>query len=202
MSLEKSRLNVRRAPRQHRSREMVDWILEAAARVLERDGLAGYNTNRVAELAGVSVGSVYQYFPNKDALVAALIARIQANQAQSLAELVDRLEGVPLIEALRAAVAFALEQQFGRPKLAKMLEQVSRRTPPLPAANQSEAAILAAVQRLLDRHRDELAPGLPDGAAADCLLLVRTLVDRHLADATPADLEARVVRVLLGYLTR
>jgi hypothetical protein len=53
--------------------ETVNVILEASARILELEGLRGFNTNTVAAKAGVSVGSLYQYFPNKDAILVALI---------------------------------------------------------------------------------------------------------------------------------
>ncbi len=62
-------LKPRKRPRQERAREMDRLILEAAARVLEESGPAGFNTNRVAERAGISVGSLYQYYPNKVALL-------------------------------------------------------------------------------------------------------------------------------------
>ena len=65
----------------------MEAILAAAARVLARESLAGFNTNRVAEVAGVSVGSLYQYFPNKAALVAALIEREQARYAHHARDL-------------------------------------------------------------------------------------------------------------------
>jgi AcrR family transcriptional regulator len=65
-------LEPRKKPRQARSQAMVDAILEAAARVLSEEGYGGASTNRIAEVAGVSVGSLYQYFPNKDALIIAL----------------------------------------------------------------------------------------------------------------------------------
>lgn len=61
----------RRRPRQARSRATWEVIVEAAAQVLERRGLAGFNTNAIAERAGVSVGSVYRYFPEKHAILVA-----------------------------------------------------------------------------------------------------------------------------------
>jgi AcrR family transcriptional regulator len=67
--------NARKSPVQARSRETVATILEAAAHVLERRGYAGVTTNHVAVRAGVSIGSIYQYFPDKDALLAALVER-------------------------------------------------------------------------------------------------------------------------------
>jgi AcrR family transcriptional regulator len=65
-------MSERRRPRQARSRATWEVIVEAAAQVLERRGLAGFNTNAIAERAGVSVGSVYRYFPDKHAILAAV----------------------------------------------------------------------------------------------------------------------------------
>src|ERR1041384_3846674 len=67
------RTTPRKRPRQDRSRATVDTILEATARVLVKRGFDGLTTNLVADAAGVSIGSLYQYFPNKAALVGALI---------------------------------------------------------------------------------------------------------------------------------
>jgi AcrR family transcriptional regulator len=64
--------SMRKAPRQRRSQVMVDVILQAAARVLAKSGWAKFNTNEVARIAGVSIGSLYQYFPNKLALAEAI----------------------------------------------------------------------------------------------------------------------------------
>ena len=58
---------MRKEPRQERARATVEAILEAAARILDRQGWKGFTTNAVAEVAGVSIGSLYQYFPNKAA---------------------------------------------------------------------------------------------------------------------------------------
>ena len=68
-------LNPRKLPRQARSRALVDAILDAAARILEEQGREALNTNLVADKAGVSIGSLYQYFPNRDAIIAAVAER-------------------------------------------------------------------------------------------------------------------------------
>ena len=73
--MQRSRLTPRKRPRQRRSRQTVDAILEAAARVFSERGYAGCTTNRIAAVAGVSVGSLYEYFPNKDAILVALVER-------------------------------------------------------------------------------------------------------------------------------
>lgn len=69
------RRTMRKAPRQQRSRATVDAIVEAAARILARRGWAHFTTNEVATVAGVSIGSLYQYFPNKLALAEAIRRR-------------------------------------------------------------------------------------------------------------------------------
>jgi AcrR family transcriptional regulator len=65
----------RKTPRQDRARAKVEVVLEAAIQLLETVGEAGFNTNAVAERAGVSIGTVYRYFPNKQAILAALAQR-------------------------------------------------------------------------------------------------------------------------------
>ena len=67
--------NQRRKPRQARSRATWEAIVEAAAQILERRGPAGFNTNEVAERAGVSIGTLYQYFADKHAILAAAARR-------------------------------------------------------------------------------------------------------------------------------
>lgn len=69
---------------------------------MTQQSLAGFNTNRVAEVAGVSVGSLYQYFPNKESLVTALIEREQANLALAVEATVQASVGYSLREGLLA----------------------------------------------------------------------------------------------------
>ncbi len=68
-------LTPRKEPKQGRSRQMRKDILEAAVRVLHREGALRFTTPRVAQAAGISVGSLYQYFPNKQAIIFAIHAR-------------------------------------------------------------------------------------------------------------------------------
>ena len=70
-----NRLTPRKVPSQHRAAVTMDAIVEAAARILDSAGARGLTTTRIAEVAGVSIGSLYQYFPHRDAIVAALIVR-------------------------------------------------------------------------------------------------------------------------------
>ena len=80
-------ISTRKAPRQTRSASLVADILDAAAQVLAREGAARFTTARVAEKAGVSVGSLYQYFPNK----AAILFRLQRDEWRQTTELLRRI---------------------------------------------------------------------------------------------------------------
>ncbi len=79
MDTDKTFLNQRRMPVQARARATYSAILEAAAQLLERHGKRGFTANKVAERAGVSIGSFYQYFPNKDAILLAIAEREEAD---------------------------------------------------------------------------------------------------------------------------
>lgn len=191
----------RKLPRQARSAATVEVILTAAARVLARDGLEGFNTNRVAETAGVSVGSLYQYFPNKAALTAALIARAQTALAEGLEARIRALEGASLADAVADLARLAVAQQYGEARLAAALDHEERRLP-VPEIIEARQRMEAAIQGLLDHHRDELAPDLTPSAARDCLTLARALVeaDASAGSVPQQDLSARVERALMGYL--
>ena len=193
-------LEARKRPVQRRSAATVDAILEAAARILESAGLAGYTTNASAARAGVSIGSLYQYFPNRDALTAALIdresapllAEVEAAGAASSCE-------AALLRLIRAAVA----HQMRRPELARLLDFEERRLPlgerGARVSERIHAALVGAFE-LAD------APAIDDRqtTALDVIAIVRGMVDaageRGETDA-PA-LEARVPRAAIGYLLR
>jgi AcrR family transcriptional regulator len=103
-------VSARKAPRQRRSRQLVEDILEAAIRVLSREGAGRFTTARVAETAGVSVGSLYQYFPNKEAI----LFRLQTDEWKRTGDLMNSIltdTSRPPLERLRATVeAFFLSE--------------------------------------------------------------------------------------------
>ena len=192
----------RKTPRQARSQSTVEAILAAAARVLSRESLAGFNTNRVAEVAGVSVGSLYQYFPNKEALVAALIDRDHAALADALETLLAaRAEG-SLRDTLHAVADVLIDQQYGDPVYAAAIDHEERRLPVGARTRQADLRFAAAAEALMTRHRSELSPTLPASAPRDLLHIARAMVeaDSHSGHAPSADLQSRIVRALLGYL--
>lgn len=81
----KKNIYQRKEPIQERSILMVEDIIEAANIVLLEEGLFNFNTNRVTEVAGVSIGSLYQYFPNKESL----LLRLQKQEIQATWKKID-----------------------------------------------------------------------------------------------------------------
>ncbi|MDR6797839.1 TetR/AcrR family transcriptional regulator [Acinetobacter calcoaceticus] len=115
----------RKRPHQARSVATFEAILEAAARILESLGFAGFNTNAVAELAGVSIGSLYQYFPSKDALIVELIRRERAELSNRIVEAIQQTDATDLKEKLKLIIQAAVQHQLSRPQLARTLEFAS-----------------------------------------------------------------------------
>ncbi len=98
----------RKLPSQARSRALVESLLEATARILMQDGWDALTTNRVAKAAGVSVGSLYQYFPNKEALVSGLVEGWADELTQHLVALGPALADAPVHEAIGTLVEATL----------------------------------------------------------------------------------------------
>jgi AcrR family transcriptional regulator len=114
---------LRKRPRQVRSRHTVDAILKGADRILRKDGYAAASTNRIARVAGFSVGSLYQYFDDKQAVVGALIDRFLREEAESLVPQVARLERERLESSAREMIARVAEARWANSHLLATLEQ-------------------------------------------------------------------------------
>jgi AcrR family transcriptional regulator len=199
----KIKLQPRKLPSQERSANTVKTILEAAARILAKESLAAFNTNRVAEVAGISVGSVYQYFPNKAAMIAALIEQEHNRVIEEIEQMVKDLHGKSLAVCLQAFAKLAVSQQYNRPLLAAALDHEERRLPMQQEEARTFARITRALDSLLAAHRPALPPELPACAGFDCLLIAKALVESNssLDPQLSPDLEGRIFRALSGYLT-
>src|SRR5580704_7177573 len=113
--------SIRRQPKQRRSRQTVEAVLDAVVRVLKRDGIDGVTTNRIAEVAGVSIGSVYQYFPDKRAIFTALHQRHVKEIDRLIASKFVEHSASPLDDLVRALVEAMVEAHAGDPQLYDLL---------------------------------------------------------------------------------
>jgi AcrR family transcriptional regulator len=111
----------RKKPRQARSEETIKAIFEAAARILQTQALDGFNTNAVARLAGVSIGTLYQYFPNKNAILIAMARRELDKVSQTIIRSIDAEFTSNDSEFCRVVVRALLKAFGGRQRMRKVL---------------------------------------------------------------------------------
>jgi len=191
-------LNPRKSPRQSRATSTVAIILEGAARVLEESGLRAYSTNAVANRAGVSVGSVYQYFPAKEAITRALIQR---ETGALLAEVKSLAAVNSPRPALEAVIDACVAHQLRRPALARILDLEEARLPLGDDVADLGRALATALHQILLRGglRDEDATLV---VAADLLAIIKGIVDAagQRGETDAAALSRRVRRAVFGFL--
>ena len=102
-------MSMKKQPKQARACETVEIILQATTHILKREGRQRLTTNRVAEVAGVSIGSLYQYFPNKASLVAALGERYDAWFLERMVGALEKFNSDFSSESLREGLRFGIE---------------------------------------------------------------------------------------------
>jgi AcrR family transcriptional regulator len=200
----KPRTVPRKQPKQERSRATIDAILTATARVLVKEGFDRASTNRIADAAGVSIGSLYQYFPSKEALVAALIERHTEEMTRELVARFDKVAPLPLPAATRELVEMMLRAHAVDPALHKVLIEQVPRTGRLEHIHDVERSALELVRNYLQLHRDELRVQDLDLAAFVVVTAVEALTHQatihhadRLAERPLADeISALVVRYL------
>ena len=141
---------------QARSKATVDAILEATARILVKDGYDHTSTNKVAEAAGVSIGSLYQYFPSKEALVAALIERHMEEMTTVVAEAAVRLRDAPLEPAVREIVRMMIAAHAVDPKLHRVLVEQVPRVGRLEKIEDVQSRAYAIARAYLEAHKHEI----------------------------------------------
>jgi AcrR family transcriptional regulator len=171
--------------------------VEAAARILESSGRSGFTTNEVAERAGVSIGSLYQYFPNKDAITLALIERDLTALVVEVEHIASTASATSSLEAL---VHAACRHQLQRVRLAALLEEEEHR---LAASGDLEALdqrLHSAASKCVRHHAQASVHAGPwiDDVLAIILGMVNGAGGRGEDDVD--DLAARVMRAVTGYL--
>jgi AcrR family transcriptional regulator len=193
----KNTLKARKVPGQARSQETVSIILEASARILESDGLRGFNTNAIAERAGVSVGSLYQYFSNKDAIVLALIGSFEEALHNAVLRAVQGGRGQELKARLRLLVRALVTVHYHRPRLNRVLEAEEERL----GSGADSASFHASVLQLLQEHKNEVAVPVSAATVRAIIAILRALVDLGLASGVSRrSAEQQAMRAVCGYL--
>jgi AcrR family transcriptional regulator len=159
------RTTPRKRPRQQRSQATFDAILDATARVLCSTGYDRASTNRIALAAGVSVGSLYQYFPSKEALVAALVERHTQEMTSLLTRKLTEVATMPLDVAVSTMIQAMFDAHAVDPKLHKVLIEQVPRVGKLEKVVGVEREVEALVKVFLEARRSELRRARLDAVA-------------------------------------
>ena len=199
----------RKTASQERSRATVSALVEATARILVRDGFDRAGTNRIADAAGVSIGSLYQYFPSKEALVAAVIERHNRDLMQVVREAMAEARGEPIEIGVERLVAAAIAAHRIDPALHRVLAEQTPRTGELEGVELFHREAHGLFGAYLDDHRDELKGLDLDMAAFVCVTSIEALTHTAvihrpdiLADRTAERFVAETSRLIIGYLRR
>jgi AcrR family transcriptional regulator len=193
---------MRKIPAQERSQETVKIIFEATARILERDGRAAFNTNAVAETAGISIGTLYHYFPSKEAILVAMArSEMQAHQTAVLDAVTRSLDAPQAVRAIMRALLDTFGQRVRARQIAVDTMITYGLTGDLVAPVRAFTDVLAAdgVLARLGATRPISATGL--------FVLTRALsgvLNAAMREGLPAsaraDLEDELVRLTEAYL--
>ncbi len=192
----------RRTPRQERSQALVDAVILAATHVLSKLGVERSTTTRIAERAGVSVGSVYQYFRDRDDLIGAVVERrFEENLARFERELAQDAQPLAFIEGVvRAGLATYLDERSFYVALLSYAPLRSRQSAVI-FARKRAARVLA---RKLRERSGELAPVDPDVAGFVLInaFMGVALMAVHEEPGPREALELELVRMFSRYLLR
>lgn len=199
-------LTPRKKPLQRRAQETVEAILEAAAQVFGEAGYDEGTTNRIAERAGVSIGSLYQYFPNKNALLVALVEREVESGVSRMEGWLDeaRVAQGDLRSLLLGFVAALVELHRASPELHRLLFEEASHPPELhDCVLRLEGTLAHGWEEILAGH-PEVAVDDPDTAAHFLVqtaeALTHRFVQQGLHDLEGPAFEAELVALLHRYL--
>ena len=197
----------RKLASQKRSRLTVDALVEATARILIKDGYDRASTNKIAAVAGVSIGSLYQYFPSKEALVAAVIERHTQKLSQVVSGALLKVVARPIEIGVRELVAAAIDAHRLDPKLHRVLAEEVPRTGRLENIEAVERYARGFLRDYLEAHRSEIDVADLDLAAFILVTTVEALTHSAvlrradiLADDKAGEFVDEVTGLVLRYL--
>ena len=205
-SLRRVRTTARKSPKQGRSSATVEAILAATARVLSKVGFERATTNAIARVAGVSIGSLYQYFPSKEALVAALVERHVALLLALSKSLFEALRDEPVPIATRRLVESLFQLHATEPELYRVFVEQLPEVGRLKRIRDVELQLVELTREYLAAHRDAIGPRNLDLAA---FIVVQTLealshgvIVHHPERLSDPALVDEISRLIAGYLQK
>ncbi|MEI2558762.1 TetR/AcrR family transcriptional regulator [Acinetobacter pittii] len=203
MSINKTALKPRKSPVQVRSIATIEVLHEATIQVLLKEGIVKCNTTRIAERAGVSVGSIYQYYPNRDSLLAAVLQRHLDSVAEKIEELCLKHEKTSIQTLISALVDEIILAKLSNPEESKALYAISGERGGLDLSKRMNDRMLAAVSNLLESASDiefDDSQIVAEFVLGAIMGLIRRVLENQLTDKVEQVLESHLKLMVVAYL--
>lgn len=201
------RTKPRKHARQERSRATVKALTDATARILIKEGFDKASTNRIAEVAGVSIGSLYQYFPSKEALVVTVAKRHSRDLAEVARGALENAGSQTLEQGIRTLVAAAVEAHCVDPNLHRVLGEELPRVGKLADVGTFDRENYALFRAYLATHRSEIRAADLGLAAFVCVTTIEALThtavlhhSENFSGKRMCALADEAARLITGYL--
>ncbi|MCB9640041.1 MAG: TetR/AcrR family transcriptional regulator [Myxococcales bacterium] len=192
----------RKKPRQRRAQETVEALLTATAQLLDEEGYEQLSTNQIARRAGVSIGSLYQYYPNKEALVFALVERLAEQQYAVVKETFAEMSELPIEEVAREVVIAILETRQLEPELNRILSEQLPRSPQSGKLRGWLERLHSLVSNELRKREHELRSSSPELAAYVLVYGMHGIIEQMGMDREGEVDHGQLVREVSEMMTR
>ncbi|TEU26018.1 TetR/AcrR family transcriptional regulator [Acinetobacter seifertii] len=203
MSINKTALKPRKSPVQARSTATIEVLHEATIQVLLKEGIVKCNTTRIAERAGVSVGSIYQYYPNRDSLLAAVLQRHLDRVAEKIEELCLKYEKTSIKTLISALVDEIILAKLSNPEESKALYAISGERGGLDLSKRMNDRMLAAISNLLESASDiefDDSQIVAEFVLGAIMGLIRRVLENQVTDKVEQVLESHLKLMVVAYL--
>ncbi|AJB48820.1 TetR/AcrR family transcriptional regulator [Acinetobacter nosocomialis] len=203
MSINKTALKPRKSPVQARSTATIEVLHEATIQVLLKEGIVKCNTTRIAERAGVSVGSIYQYYPNRDSLLAAVLQRHLDSVAEKIEELCLKYEKTSIRTLISALVDEIILAKLSNPEESKALYAISGERGGLDLSKRMNDRMLAAISNLLESASDiefDDSQIVAEFVLGAIMGLIRRVLENQVTDKVEQVLESHLKLMVVAYL--
>lgn len=168
----------RKKPTQERSKSTVEAIYQAVAHILDKEGPLGLNTNKIAEVAGVSVGSLYQYFKNKEGIFEAILLELVEKNLKKLEENISKLE--PKNVDIRSVIQLIVQSNYDdisqMGKLSSYILSYAPQLLPLSHFKKADERIANFLIQKMNEYNFTIRPENPKHAFFVCSQAVRSVM--------------------------
>ncbi len=202
----RARTAPRRKPRQKRAEDTIAVLLDATERVVAKRGFHAATTNRIADVAGVSIGTLYHYFPTKEALVAAVVERMWRTELEAVMKHAEAFARAPLPDAIRLATRALVGCVAAKIDLYRAWYVEASHLGELAQGLAMTNEAIAFIRAVLEQRRAEVRPGdlafAADFVVKTALAVARTGARDWEAEVKSGALAEQLADMLTRYLVR